>query len=115
MPRKRIAVCSACFSLGVSILIGLKVDNPTEVILTRALAAMAIFYLLGGVVAMIAESVAAEHLRERQEEQQRLSEAEQSQSSDGENDRDESDGDGESGMETSETSNLETPESALQS
>ena len=79
MIRTRLAVCMACMALGVSLLMGLKVDNPATVILTRALGAMAIFYMIGGILGTIAETVIEEHFRLKQEEHEAMQAAQAAQ------------------------------------
>ena len=49
-PAKVIAACSGLAGFSIAILAGLAVNNPTDVILLRAVAALFICYVAGGII-----------------------------------------------------------------
>lgn len=52
-PAKVIAACAGLSGFSIAILAGLAVNNPADVILSRAVAALFISYIAGGVIGML--------------------------------------------------------------
>ncbi len=67
-PVKVIAACAALGGFSVAMLAGLAADNPADVILGRAVAALFVCYAVGALIGFVMDQAVSEGLREYKEE-----------------------------------------------
>lgn len=63
-PVKTIAACAALAGFAVAVLAGLAVNNPADVILSRAVTALFGCYFAGGAIGLVMEFAVREGMRE---------------------------------------------------
>ena len=68
MVARYTGACLGLLAFGLTVIVGLAVNNPATVTLSRAVWALAVFCALGMVLGGIAQMVIHEHARRRQEE-----------------------------------------------
>ncbi len=68
MVARYTGACLGLLAFGLTVIVGLAVNNPVTVTLSRAVWALAVFCALGMVLGGIAQMVIHEHAHRRQEE-----------------------------------------------
>jgi fructose-specific phosphotransferase system IIC component len=83
LPMVRVCgACTALLAFAVTILRGLAIENPTDVILTRALWMLVLFLIIGSIAGWIGQTVVAEHARKLMDAEIQAREAAESADSD---------------------------------
>lgn len=64
-PTRIFAACMGLSAFGIAVFSGLIVDNPSDIILARAILAMAVCFVVGSVLGAAGERAIADHLDTR--------------------------------------------------
>lgn len=65
LPIKVIGPCLALGTFATSLLVGLTIDNPADVILSRALVSMAAGYVVGSLIGVVVTRIVSDELARR--------------------------------------------------